>query len=304
MSDFTFALITPSYAPDFQRCKLLCWTIKKFIASPIRHYIVVDQKDRALFQELADDRTIILTKEEILPSGIKRVPFFDKKNIWLNFKGRSPRTLLLRGWLIQQIIKLAAAQYATEDVLVFVDSDVAFIDHFDLQSFVQGDRVRLFRVDHQTDHEGDGIGKRWKDTAKQLLGLPPDLKCYDFYVSQIVTWRRDTLLKLYDQIEKVTGQDWLSALAGVTDLSEYALYGVFANYVLGEAAGHYDNHLQKVCWCYWEDVPMTTEALHQFFEKARASDHKAVMISAKSGMDLSIAEFQTLLGKDASYEHV
>jgi Family of unknown function (DUF6492) len=292
MTDFTFAFVTPSYAPDFQRCKLLCWSIKQFVTLPIKHYIIVDRKDLILFQQLADFNTIILTKEDILPAWIKQAPFFSRKNIWFNLKGHKSGNWLLRGWLIQQIIKLAAAQYVAEEVIVFVDSDVAFIDNFDVHTLVQGDQVRLFRVDHSTDQDTP-LWKQWKNTAKRLLNLPLENNYYDYYVSQIVTWRRDTLIQMYCFIEQNFQQNWLEVIATVKDLSEYVLYGLFANYVLGEKAGHYDNHLQKICWCYWEDEPMSQQQLTEFFQAAQG--HKAVMISAKSSIDLSIEQFQTYL---------
>ncbi|MCY7393069.1 MAG: DUF6492 family protein [Leptolyngbyaceae cyanobacterium CAN_BIN12] len=294
MSDFTFAFITPSYAPDFQRCKLLCWSIKQFVSFPIKHYIVVEKKDLNLFQQLADSNTAILTKEEILPSWIKRIPFFDKKNIWLNLKGYKSGNWLIRGWLIQQIVKLAAAQYVEQEVLIFVDSDVAFIDFFDIHTLTNEDKVRLFRVEHSTDtgYEDD---KKWKDTAKELLNLPLKNNYYDFYVSQIVTWRRDNLIQLYKLIEKNFQQDWLEVISGVKNLSEYVLYGIFASYVIGKDSGHYDDHLQKICWCYWEDSPMSHEELKEFFQEAQSSGHKAIMISAKSSIDLSIEQFQNFL---------
>jgi hypothetical protein len=298
MSNLTFAFITPSYAPDFQRCQLLCWSIKKFVAFPVKHYIVVDQKDFALFQQLADENTVILLKENILPSWIKRIPFYDKKNLWLNLKGYKNNNWLIRGWLIQQIIKLAAAQYAEEEVLVFLDSDVAFMEPFDVSSLIQQDKVRLFRVDHKTDHDNE-IGKRWKDAAKQLLGLPLEKEYFDFYVSQIVTWRRSTLLQMYSLIEKNFQQNWMEVLCGMKNLSEYVVYGLFANYVLGESAGHYDDHLQKICECYWETDLMTPEELVAFFRRAKAEGYRAVMISAKSPINLTIEQFESLLAKSA-----
>jgi hypothetical protein len=294
MSNFSFAFITPSYAPDFQRCKLLCWSIKQFVSFPVEHYIVVDKKDLNLFQQLADSNTRILTKEEILPSWIKRISFFGKKNIWLNLKGYKSGEWLLRGWLIQQMVKLAAAQYVEQEVLIFVDSDVAFIDFFDVHTLINKDKVRLLRVEHSTDMDNE-IGRKWKNSAKKLLGLPFQNSYYDFYVSQIVTWRRDNLIQLYKLIEENFEQDWLEVISGVKDLSEYVLYGIFANYVIGENSGHYDEHLQKICWCYWDDNPMSHEKLKEFFQEARSSSHKAVMISAKSSIDLSIEQFQNYL---------
>jgi hypothetical protein len=294
MNNFTFAFITPSYAPDFQRCKLLCWSIRKFVSFPVKHYIVVDRKDLKLFQQLADANTEILAKEDILPSWIKRIPLFDKKNIWLNLKGLSSGNFLLRGWLVQQIVKLATANYVEQEVLIFIDSDVAFIDAFDVLSLVHEDKVRLFRVEHSTS-EDSKTGKKWKDTAKNLLNLPLENNYYDFYVSQVVTWRRDTLIQLYKLIERNHQKSWIEVISGVKDLSEYILYGLFASYVLGETSGHYDDHLQKICWCYWQESPMSPEELKEFFQQAQVSNHKAVMISAKSHTNLSIEQFQSFL---------
>lgn len=297
MSNFTFAFITPSYAPDFQRCKLLCWSIKQFISFPVRHYIVVEKKDLNLFQQLSDSNTTILTKEEVLPSWIKRVPIplLYKKNIWLNLKGYKSGNWLLRGWLIQQIVKLAAAQYVEQEVLVFVDSDVAFIDFFDVHTLINNeDKVRLFR-EHATHNEDP----KWKDSAKKLLNLPLENYyydySYDFYIGQIVTWRRSNLIKLYKLIEENFQQNWLEVISGVKDISEYILYGIFVSYVMGKNSGHYDDHLQPICWCYWEDSPMLDDELEEFFREAKSSGHKAIMISAKSSIDLSIEQFQNYL---------
>jgi hypothetical protein len=294
MSELTFAFVTPSYAPDFQRCKLLCWSIKQFVDFPVHHYIIVDQKDLSLFQELADRHTTILAKEKILPSWIQRVPFFDKKNLWLNLKGYRSGNLLLRGWLVQQMIKLAAAQYVSEEVLIFLDSDVVFIDRFDVHSLIREEKVRLFRVE-QYINANDKLTHVWKEEAKHLLNLPAEKQYQDNYVSQIVTWRRSTLLKMYQHIEQNRQKDWLETLCEMKHLSEYILYGMFASYVAEEQAGHYDDHLQKICHCYWEEVPMSNGELAAFFQEAQTSGYQAVMISAKSGIDLSIEEFQHFL---------
>jgi hypothetical protein len=294
MSELTFAFVTPSYAPDFQRCKLLCWSIKQFVEVPIHHYIIVDQKDFSLFQTLADRHTTILTKENILPSWIQRIPLFDKKNLWFNFRGYKSGNWLIRGWLVQQIIKLAAAQYVSEEVLIFLDSDVAFIDRFDVHSLVREEKIRLFRVE-QYINVNDKLNHVWKEEAKHLLNLPAEKHYQDNYVSQIVTWRRSTLLQMYQHIERNMQKDWLETLCNMKHLSEYILYGMFASYVAGDQAGHYDDHLQKICWCYWEEVPLSHEDLKAFFQEAQTSGYKAVMISAKSGIDLSLEAFQHFL---------
>ncbi|MBT9317474.1 DUF6492 family protein [Leptothoe spongobia] len=301
MTELTYAFITPSYAPDFQRCQLLCWSIKQFISFPINHYIVVDSTDYKLFSQLADKNTKILTKEEIFPPWFRKVPFLTKKNVWINLQGYKSGNWLLRGWLVQQLIKLSAAEYTSEEVLIFADSDAAFITRFDVRNLVdiEQNQVRLFRVPHTTDHDykldGNGNGKKWKDAAKRLLSLPKESNYYDFYVSQIVTWRRSNLLKLYAHIEEKYNENWLKVMSGERDLSEYVLYGLFVNYVLGEGAGHYDDHLQKICQSYWKEESMSFDEVKEFVRIAKSKGFKSVMVSAKSDIDISIEQFQSML---------
>lgn len=301
MNELTYAFITPSYAPDFQRCKLLCWSIKQFVSFPIKHYIIVDRKDLSLFSQLSNSNTKILTKEEIIPSWIKRVPFFDKKNIWLNLRGYKSGNWLIRGWIIQQLIKLAAAEYVEEEVLIFVDSDVAFIDSFSIHDLVKSEKnqVRLFRIPHATDKDvssdGKVDGRKWKEAAKRILDLPLENNYYDFYVQQIVTWRRSNLMKLYERIEEKFNENWLERIIRERHISEYVIYGLFVSYVLRDKSGHYDDHLQKICKCYWKEAIMSSKEINMFFQQAISSNHKAVMISAKSNINLSVEEFENIL---------
>ncbi len=286
MNQSKFGIVTPSYAPDFARCQTLCWSIDKFVAPDINHYIVVDRQDYQLFSQLAGPRRKIITKESILPWWIKRVPFLNKKNLWLSYK-----TLPLRGWLVQQIIKLSAARYTTEETIVFVDSDVIFVRPFDLNSFVKEGQVRLFKVDNG-NVENIKNAANWDRATNHLIGLS-DVEHPHNYVGQIITWKRDNLLKLYQHIEDSTGKNWLTALCGSLHLSEYHLYGNFIDCILQERSGHFydDSH---ICHQYWDDVSMSKEQLQAFFAEIPPTCI-AVMLSAKADMTLSPEEYQNLV---------
>jgi hypothetical protein len=267
MSTFSFSIITPSYKPDFERCQLLCHSIEKFSQSAVNHYVVVDREDLALFRQLQGPQTHIITKEEIVPWWIKRLP---RVNAWLNLKG-----LPIRGWILQQIIKLSMAQYVTDDVLVFIDSDVFFIRPFDLEdTFIQDDKVRLFRIAQKSPFP------EYEATTAKLLGLPsiPSNK----YIGQIVSWKRNNVLQLHQHIEAVSGKHWIAAVANQWHLSEYVLYGAFADYILKEQAGHYYDE-DAYCLGYWKDVPMSEPQLEEFCQRIKP-EHIAVMVSAKAGM--------------------
>jgi Family of unknown function (DUF6492) len=180
MKAVDFAIITPSYAPDFQRCQLLSWSIEQFISPPVTHYIIVDRRDLDLFRQLQKPNTEIITVESVLPSWIVKFPFV--QNGWFSFK-----TFPVRNWLLQQIVKIEVSRQINRDVLVFVDSDVAFIRPFNFQNFIQEDRVRFFRI---PDEDNTEMHNRWSQSATRLLGLPAMDYAGARYVGNAITWRR------------------------------------------------------------------------------------------------------------------
>ena len=119
------ALVTASYAPDFERCRLLCETIDRFVAGYTKHYILVEHRDVALFKQLESSRRVVIDENDLLPRWIRPFPDpsnFGHRRIWL-----SPRTMPLRGWHVQQFRRIAIAAHTDEDAFFYIDSDVAFL---------------------------------------------------------------------------------------------------------------------------------------------------------------------------------
>lgn len=276
MKNADFCLITPSYALDFERCQLLCRSIEKFISPPVKHYVIVDQIDLPLFRQLESPNRQIITKQSILPWWIKSIHSFPQ--VWLSLK-----TPPLRGWIIQQIIKIAAAQQIDADVSVLIDSDVVFIRDFDLHKFVRNDQVRLFR-----NPKGNDIQRKmhfkWHQSASRLLGLPDVDMTIPDYVGHIITWRREHVLQLCEHIEQRSGRSWIETLGNSWHLGECVLYGIFIDRILQEHSGHYyEEH--NICHNYWFPQPLSDEQLKTFLDEIRP-EHIAVSISAKSDMPL------------------
>jgi hypothetical protein len=271
MYTMDIAVVTPSYAPDFERCQLLNWSVNQFIAPPTKHYILVPRKDFSLFRSLQGPRTEIIVVESILPWWLIKPPFV--KNGWFSFK-----TPPIRNWILQQIVKLSVGQCLQEEIIVFADSDAAFIRPFDLQNFVQGDRVRLFRVGNLTE-EQIAYAADWNQSAEKLLGLPAKTIGKN-YISGLLTWKRSNVLKLYEHLERVSGRGWVETICYAWHLSEYVLYGSFVEYVLQEQMGHfYDD--RPLCREYWAADDMSNQSLEQFFQSV-TPDQIAVMISSKA----------------------
>ncbi|MEB3217575.1 MAG: DUF6492 family protein [Nostocales cyanobacterium 94392] len=288
MKKLNGSIVTPSYAPDFERCRLLCQSVDNFIPPSVTHYIIVPQRDLPLFKQIKRRNTEIITVESVLPWWIKRIPVME--NGWLSAKNG-----FIRGWILQQIVKLSVALYAKEDFYIFVDSDFAFIRHFNPQSFVKGGTVRLFRVDNQYNDnffETYRLHKTWVEIAGNLVGIENIQFPVHGYIGQLPTWRHDNLLKMYERIENVCQRNWIAATCSSWQIAEYILYGMYVDYVLPDSGHYYES--KRICHDYWLTKAMSNEELEKFFLNIHPEDI-AVHISSKASM--SPQQYEKLIEK-------
>lgn len=265
----SFAVVTVSYAPDFERCQLLAESTEKCLLGDAKHYIIVDRRDYQLFTRLASSKIEVLVVENILPWWIFRPPFLNKG--WLSL-----RTLPIRNWVLQQLVKLSVVEVLKEDILIFCDSDVTFVRPFDLSSiFLLNEKVPLLRVDFQSQ---DVIS--WTDTAKQLLGIKKDSLPVFNYVGNLIAWRRENVLKLHHHLEYVNETSWIQAICKYWKVSEYMLYGIMVDHVLGvENSGHFISspNLVKSAW----DYPLDSQANIDKFFGVMEESYIGVMVHSK-----------------------
>jgi hypothetical protein len=265
-----FAIITPSFAPDFERCQLLAESVLRHAAPHVEHCIVVDRNDERLFSRLRSPRTRIVCKEDVLPRWLRRLPVQSKW--WLNLKG-----LPVRGWIIQQITKLSAPEISDADTFLFLDSDAFLVRAYDPRDSIKDGRQPMFReiLPEQRAHNDE-----WHRVAAELLGLPQEEHYLTNYVTQLVTWRRENVLRLRRQIEDGTGRSWIESLLGFHALSEYVIYGVFCEHILGESSGHYLESRPDTL-NYWKTEKLGEKELERLRESLRP-EHIAIMVSTKS----------------------
>ncbi|MCF8004775.1 MAG: DUF6492 family protein [Chromatiaceae bacterium] len=282
-------LVTPSYAPDFERCRILCDSVRRHVRGHVEHVIIVDRADRALFSQLVDENTRLLVKQALLPAWLNQLPFARKW--WLNRRG-----LPVRGWILQQIVKLSVGTAIDADLYLFADSDVAFIRPFDVGSLVDtAGRVRLYGGARKPQDIADPRHRAWYRHAGKVFGLTgPGFQQRD-YVTQLVAWRRDTLQRLTERIAVHGGRDWQAVLANTLDFSEYTLYGVFAEHVLGEVSGHVLVD-RELCDCSWHHEINSQEDLKRFIEQVPAS-FPAVLI--QSNLGIAPADYAHVVGATA-----
>jgi uncharacterized protein DUF6492 len=203
-------------------------------------------------------------KEDVLPPWLRQVPFARKW--WL-----STKSLPVRGWIVQQLVKLSVSEFVEADAYVFLDSGALFVRDFDPRSTVDAQgRVPLFR--EQKEEVRSAWNTKWHQVAARLIGVPASQDYDTNYVGNCpIYWRRENLKKLHERIERITGRSWMGALCRCTQLSEYVLYGMFSESVLKEEARHYPTSALRTL-SYWEDRPMSEEQLAEFKKKLAADD--------------------------------
>jgi hypothetical protein len=265
----TLAIVTPSYAADFERCELLCESLDAFAVDAFRHYIVVADHDHRQFAALSSPRREVIPDSELLPVWLKAVRRpFDRlgRHVWISGDIRK-QIRPLSGWHVQQLRKLALPRMIDQDVIVMADSDSMFVRPFGVSNFKVDDEVRLYRrhgvigVDPQ--NEADHVA--WTRNAASALGLPEPSFPADDYINNLVSWRRDRALALVARIEALSGMQFVQALGRLGAFSEYQLYGAFAS---GPAAmsGHFAS-ADALSHTYWNGGALDRDGMRAFVDQ-------------------------------------
>jgi Family of unknown function (DUF6492) len=273
------AVITPSYAPDIDLCQDLNRSVLACTEPSVTHHIIIPRRDLGLFSRLRGPRTQVWPLDELMPRHLWAVPWV---NVWLNLHRPVPP---VRGWVMQQVVKLQAAAQIGADVLLLVDSDVRVVRPVTAETFRHDGRLRFYRKNGGVDEH---LPRHlvWHDVARRLLGLPGTRPPLPDYISAFNVWQRSTVLALQERIEQVTGRSWLDAIGAQLHFSEDILYGLFVDQVLGERA-EVEPSESMLCHSYWDTRPLNADGAERFIRAMPAGD-VAVMISAKSRTPLDV----------------
>ena len=271
----TWTLVTPTFRGDREQFELLTRSFLQFAPDGLTHRVIVDQRDRQLFEPLRHDRMELVTTEELLPGMVRRVsrprPMFV-----------GTRIPPVRGWIAQQLVKIQAAITSPTPYVLFADSDVVFLRRFGMDRFTDGEKLALSRVRAQYDSLVD-----WRRTSAALLGLSdPEGFAVVNYVSALIPWRRDTAIRLVEALESESRLPWTASIGRRLRFSEYTLYGVFCEEVLGlDEAGHYgwDDPIMNLCW----DEPMGSLDDFRALLARTEPVHIGAMFHSKHGFDRS-----------------
>lgn len=275
------AVITPSYEPDFGLCEDLSRSVLENSPRTVHHHIIVPRRDLGLFARLAGPRTHIRCEADFLPSSFVPMPFFSKFTV--NFQRPFPP---VRGWILQQVLKLGAAAAFQDDAVVLVDSDIEFIRPFTPETFVRQGVVRFYREPNAVDER---LPRHviWHRVARTLLGLPSaGPPPYPNYISSLLAWDPAIVRRMLSHISNIAGRPWPTVIGAQLHFSEWMLYGVYVDSILGAPADSFCSE-HSLCHAYWEEAPLNVEDAAKFLRGMRLAD-VAAMISAKSRTSLAV----------------
>jgi hypothetical protein len=246
----------------------------------VEHHIIVPAADVEAFRRLAGPRTFIEDVRDYLPRTMVSIPGV---NVWLNLRRPVPP---VRGWIAQQIVKLAAAAAMETDVVLLVDSDIVLIRPIDEGSYSPKGVLELFEVPDAVDKTLPRH-RLWHAVARRLLGLPAaEATLLPDYVCCPCAWSPAIVRKMLARIESVTGLGWATAVGRELHFSEMILYGVYVREILGATQEIRCTNDMR-CLNHYDEVPLGEKELQALVANTGV-EHLAVMISAKSGTELSV----------------
>jgi hypothetical protein len=267
------AVITPSYGGDFERCEMLVESLGH-CAPSLHHYVIVDSHDLTRFRHLASARTSIMDSREILDPWLHKMP--GRSGYWWSL-----RTPPVRGWMVQQLLKLGANRVCPEEVLVCCDSDTLFVRPFGYERLLVNGKLGLLDVDYRDD---DVV--KWTRSARSLLGLAPESNLYRGHVGVVIVWHRSVLEQMQQRIQAVKGLPWQQPISRLRTFSEYVTYGAFVREVIGYEASPHAPSTSRLVKASWGNKLETETEISAFFSSLEP-ENIAVMVHSKDGVDPS-----------------
>jgi len=265
------AVLTPSFRGDAGLFADLHESVMAKTARSVVHHVVVPPSDAHLFRQYAGARCRVWTHRDLLPRHSVSVPY--ASGLTLNL--RRP-WLPVRGWVVQQIMKMAGTAAIDARAVLIIDSDAVLLREPTLDRFTRNGGLWHFRRDGAVT-AGMDRHLLWHMVARRLLGVPgivsppaPD------YISPIAVWDPAVVRSLMVHIADTTGRSWMDAVARELHVSEFMLYGVFVDHVIGGAPFE-----GPVCHNYYERVPLSPAEARAFADQM-PSDAFGAMISSHS----------------------
>ncbi|ETT26991.1 DUF6492 family protein [Rhodococcus aetherivorans] len=276
----TLAVLTASYRPDFRHFTELHSSVVQYTSDDVVHHVVVPNRDVALFTTIESRRLTVHPIDALLPRSFLSTYPLGSRLRGIPRMSRVARVEALnllrpwppvRGWVLQQIVKLAATSRIEANVVLLVDSDVALIRPVGADDFLRGGAVRFYRLPGGIT-TAMARHAAWRDAANRLLGL--DARSSDpsaDYVTSFLTWDPRIVRRVGERVREVTGDDWRAAVARELHFSECFLYGTYVDR-LGTDADRSFTRSDTLCRSHWGTTPLDRAAAVRFVDSIGPDD--------------------------------
>lgn len=222
-------IITPTYFGDFDQFSILRKTILSF-APQFKHLVVVESEDFSFFHEhFGCEKNIeIIKTSEVLPSDIElRRKRESKYKFVRSIKKRFlSKNRHIDGWRAQQLSKIYCLQGVSEDVGVFIDSDVFLCNNIRDDFFRKNKKTKLFYRPALNAEQLD-----FDISTHEILGhdLYSVQICDLFdYVFQPACFNKRTAHVLMSKLCDIHGSHWQEIFLNERRPSEFNLLGYAA----------------------------------------------------------------------------
>jgi Family of unknown function (DUF6492) len=289
----TLAVITPSYRNDWPLFTDLHQSVLLHTDESVKHYVVVPDADMRLFSQVAGPRCVVLAEESLYPHHYRSVRAVNRL---MHFMPRIPPSARIaavnlkrpfrpvRGWVMQQALKMEACRRIDADILLLLDSDVLLVKPVTAAILCSGGRPRFYRRPAAVD---SNLPRhiQWHAVSRKLLGLPAMKLPAPDYVSSFNVWDPEVLRAMLGQVERVTGRHWMDAVTSQPSFSEWTLYGVYVEEFVPLVADSASE--LSLCHSYWDPIPLTPERATEFVTSV-GPDDVAILIQSKSRTPLTV----------------
>lgn len=270
--DDNLALVTVTFRRDMALFERLCASIDRH-APDFTHHVVIDRIDRPCFARFESERRRVIDLETLFPRFVATSLF--GRRLLLSLK-----TMPLRGWIVQQLAKLAYVAQLPDRAAMVIDSDAEFLARLRMEEVIRDGRVRLYHAPGAGDLSGH---RRWHRVAARALGLAETDYFGADYISTGVTWSPAVVRALLDRLERVGGRSWMSVLGRHLYSSEYILYGVFCEHVPGPHQALIFTEDFDLCHCSWH-YNLAAETGRAAFIGDLKPDHRLALIQSNLGL--------------------
>lgn len=240
-------------ARDIGLFELLARSVDTHVDEDVPHRVVVPAADLGAFRRFASARREIIAQEDVLPVRIWKAPAALRHLAFLRAGFRRPVYIapgprVVRGWMLQQLLKIDMTRRAEEQAIMHVDSDVGFFRRFQAGDAFWEGRPRFFRALGKTRNP---MHRPWVTSSCDFLGLSAPEEHAAHYIENCVLWSSEVTRAMVGQIEAHQQKPLHEAIFDASTMSEYYLYGVFAD--LCDQLGGLAPEEVSFCNSYWPD---------------------------------------------------